>query len=64
MVIKRGKTSSGTPVNESKTRNYKKTEERYRYRYRLLPLDIIHIGGVPYEYLGNGYIGGDTKWVK
>lgn len=32
----------------------------YKTQFRLFLGDIIHIGGIPYEYLGDGLIGTNT----
>lgn len=40
--------------------------KRYQYEFELKPGEIIHIGGIPYEVMPSGKLGGanDPKWAR
>ena len=35
--------------------------DKFKYKRKLKVGSIMHLGGFPYEYLGNGFVGSNTK---
>ena len=58
-VVKKG----NTVLRETQTKKKSKHIKKYKYKNRLTVGSVLHLGGAPYEYLGNGFVGSNTKRI-
>lgn len=61
MSIKKVKTASGNTMFEKPMRKQPVYADRFKYKEKLKVGSVLHLGDIPYEYLGNGLVGSNTK---
>ena len=61
MSIKKVKTANGNTMFGKPTKKQPIYADKFKYKKKLKVGGVLCLDGIPYEYLGNGFVGSNTK---